>query len=213
MKTSHSSGQLMGAGVLSAIAASLCCITPVLALIAGSTGIASTFSWLEPARPYLIFISVAVLGFAWYRKLKPAKAGEIACACEGESAEGLPGTKPSFWQSKTFLGIVTVFAALMLAFPYYSKVFYPPTPAKIMVVQSNNIQQAHLEIAGMTCAACEQEVKHEVAKLPGFIDASVDYKTGKAMVKYDQSRTTLQQIVSAVNATGYKVTGQVTGNQ
>ena len=69
--------RLVGAGVLSAVAASLCCITPVLALISGASGVASTFSWMEPARPYLIGITVLVLGFAWYQKLKPRTAKEI----------------------------------------------------------------------------------------------------------------------------------------
>ena len=57
------------AGVLSAIAASLCCITPVVALLAGSSSIAANFSWIEPARPYLIALSIAALLFAWYVKL------------------------------------------------------------------------------------------------------------------------------------------------
>src|SRR3990172_5315672 len=115
-KKTTAKGGLIGAGILSAIAASLCCITPVLALIAGSSGIAATFSWLEPARPYLIVVTVLVLGFAWYQKLKPKKA-EIECDCETDE-------KPSFLQSKRFLSIVTVLAALLLAFPYYSHIFY-----------------------------------------------------------------------------------------
>ena len=63
--------KLIGAGLLTAIAASLCCITPVLALVAGTSGLASTFSWLEPFRPYFIGLTILVLGFAWYQKLKP----------------------------------------------------------------------------------------------------------------------------------------------
>ncbi|PZX67881.1 hypothetical protein LY54_00620, partial [Salegentibacter mishustinae] len=51
-KKNESSG-LLGAGLLTAAAASLCCITPILALISGSAGIASSFSWMEPFRPYL----------------------------------------------------------------------------------------------------------------------------------------------------------------
>ena len=109
------SNKLVGAGVLSAVAASLCCITPVLALISGATGVASTFSWMEPARPFLIGITVLVLGFAWYQKLKPRTAEEIECACEEDE-------KPSFWQSIGFLGIVTVFATLILAFPNYAHI-------------------------------------------------------------------------------------------
>ena len=79
MKTDN---KLIGAGLLTAIAASLCCITPVLALIAGTSGLASTFSWLEPFRPYFIGLTILVLGFAWYQKLKPKK--QIDCNCETE---------------------------------------------------------------------------------------------------------------------------------
>jgi hypothetical protein len=61
---------ILGAGVLTAVAASLCCITPVLAIVAGSSGIVASFSWLEPIRPYLIGLTVIVLGFAWHQKLK-----------------------------------------------------------------------------------------------------------------------------------------------
>lgn len=189
---------LVGAGILSAIAASLCCITPVLALIAGSSGIASAFSWLEPARPYLIGISVLVLGFAWYQKLKPKK--EVECDCEDE--------KPSFLQSKQFLGIVTVFAALMLAFPYYSHIFYPKTEAKVIVVESNNIAEANFDIEGMTCSGCEKHIKNAVAQLSGFISAEANHETGKATVKFDKSKTSLEQLVSAINETGYTVTKQ-----
>ena len=66
-------GKLIGTGLLTAIAASLCCITPVLALIAGTSGLASTFSWLEPFRPYFIGLTILVLVFAWFQKLKPIK--------------------------------------------------------------------------------------------------------------------------------------------
>ncbi len=49
------------AGLLTAIAASLCCITPTLALLGGATGLVSSFSWIEPFRPYLI--GLTVLGY------------------------------------------------------------------------------------------------------------------------------------------------------
>ena len=68
-----SPGTFSGAGVLSAIAASLCCITPVIALLAGSSSVAANFSWIEPARPYLIVVSIAVLAFAWYLRLNQKK--------------------------------------------------------------------------------------------------------------------------------------------
>ena len=69
--------KIIGAGLLTAIAASLCCITPILALIAGASGLASTFSWLEPFRPYFIGLTVLVIGFAWYQKLRPKKQMQL----------------------------------------------------------------------------------------------------------------------------------------
>ena len=71
METGKTSNKVAYAGILTAMAASICCITPVLALIAGTSGIASTFSWVEPFRPYLIGITILVLVFAWYQKLRP----------------------------------------------------------------------------------------------------------------------------------------------
>jgi mercuric ion transport protein len=56
-------------GLLAAVAASLCCITPVLAFLGGASGLASSFSWIEPYRPYLIGLTIAVFAFAWYQKL------------------------------------------------------------------------------------------------------------------------------------------------
>ncbi|MHB1922108.1 MAG: mercuric transport protein MerTP [Chitinophagaceae bacterium] len=205
MKTNRSSVRLIGLGILTAIAASLCCITPVLALIAGSAGIASTFSWLEPARPYLAGLTIIVLAFAWYRQLKPKKEGDVSCACETDEGGNQMAKKLNFWKSKTFLSIITVLSLLLLAFPYYSKVFFPKETPQVIIVQSNNIKQAHLKITGMDCVACEKEVKHAVAQLPGFMDASVAYQSGKATVKFDQSKTSLQMVDSAVNSSGFTV--------
>ena len=98
--------------ILTAITASLCCITPVLALIAGTSGVASTFSWIEPFRPYLIGLTILVLLFAWYQKLKPEK--EIDCECETDK-------EPKFMQSKTFLGIVTAICNCDVGFPILLK--------------------------------------------------------------------------------------------
>jgi mercuric ion transport protein len=97
MKTDH---KLIEVGLFTAISASFCCITPVLALIAGTSGLASTFSWLKPFRPYFIGLTILVLGFAWYQKLKPKK--QIDCNCESEE-------NPKFIRSKMFLGTVTAF--------------------------------------------------------------------------------------------------------
>jgi copper chaperone CopZ len=192
-----SDNKLIGTGLLTAITASLCCITPVLALIAGTSGIASTFSWIEPFRPYLIGMTILVLAFAWYQKLKPQK--EIDCECETDE-------KPKFIQSKTFLGIVTAFAIIMLAFPYYSGIFYPNTEKQIIVVDKSDIKTTEFTISGMTCASCEEHVKHEVNKLNGIVDTKASYENGNAIIEFDESKSNETEIEKAINSTGYKVT-------
>lgn len=192
-----SENKLIGAGLLTAVTASLCCITPVLALIAGTSGIASTFSWIEPFRPYLIGLTILVLGFAWYQKLKPKK--EIDCECETEE-------KPKFIQSKNFLGIVTVFAFVMLAFPYYSGVFYTNAEKQAIVVDKPNIKRTEFKISGMTCASCEEHVNHEVDKIIGIVNSNASYENGNAIVEFDKTKTNETEIEKAINSTGYTVT-------
>lgn len=190
----NSNTKWMGAGLFAAFVASLCCVTPVVAFLAGISGAASTFSWVEPFRPYLIGLTALLLGFAWYQKLKPRWDPE--CACE---------ENPSYWQSKGFLGIVTVLAALLLAFPYYSDAFFPKQEKNIVYVQESQVQTITLDIKGMTCTGCEATVKNAANGVNGVLEAEASYDTGKASIKYDQSKTDRQAIVAAINKTGFTV--------
>lgn len=189
--------KLVVSGLLSAITASLCCITPVLALFAGTSGVASTFSWLEPFRPYLIGLTILILAVAWYQQLKPKK--EVDCECD-------PEDKPKFIQSKRFLGIVTVFAAVMLAFPYYSSIFYNSPEKEIIIVDRSDLKTIEFKINGMTCTGCEDHVNHEVNKLNGIVSSKTSYEEGNAIVEFDQTKTNEAEIEQVINATGYKVT-------
>ena len=198
MKTKNQKGWVLG--VAAAVGASLCCITPVLALLGGMSGIASSFSWIEPYRPYLIGATVLVFGFAWYQKLKPRKKEEIGCECETD-------VKPSFWQSKTFLSIITVFATLMISFPHYSHIFYPKSPvANVVIVEKNNMHQVELKISGMTCQSCSEHVNHALDGVAGVLERTTSYEQGTSLVKFDASKATKEKLVEAVNATGYTVT-------
>ena len=175
-----STGSFTSAGILSAVAASLCCITPVIALLAGSSSIAANFSWIEPARPYLIGLSIAVLAFAWYMKLKPVKTKDMDCNCETTK-------KASFLQSKTFLGIVTVFAILMMAFPSYAKIFYPKSKVQSAIAEVvDNTQQVKFTIQGMTCAGCEEHVNNELSKVAGVLAYKTSYATRSSLVTFDK---------------------------
>lgn len=194
-----SPGSFTSAGVLSAIAASLCCITPVIALLAGSSSIAANFSWIEPARPYFIGFSIAILGVAWYQKLKPAKGNDAECNCETTK-------KALFLQSKTFLSMVTIFAIMMMTFPLYAKMFYPKRKVQAAIaIAVDNKQQVNFTIQGMTCEGCEIHINNEVSKVKGVLTYKTSYALKNSLVTFDKSIVDIKTIEEAINKTGYTI--------
>ncbi len=197
---------LLGTGIITAIAASLCCITPVLALVAGTSGLASSFSWMEPFRPYLIVLTVVVLAFAWVQKLKKRPADDIACDCETDE-------KTPFTQSKSFLGIVTLVAIVMMAFPYYSEVFFPSHKKEIVYVKAANVKTLRLNMKGMTCPACNYTIQNAALELNGVLEAKADYKTGIATIRYDETKASPVEVIQAIEKTNYIVKNKHDQNQ
>jgi len=191
------SKKAIATGVLAAIAASSCCIPPVIAAIAGIGGISASLSWMEPLRPYLIALAVVAIGYAWYHHLKPKKADD--CVCEIE--------KPKFYQTKGFLIGITLFAAVSIAFPYYSGIFFPTNPStQTIIVNESDVVEATIKIYGMTCTGCEHHVNQTLSNSEGVIEASSSYKTGTATVKFDKTKVSIDQLATAIEeATGYKV--------
>jgi len=190
---------LSGGGIVTALLASLCCITPVLAVLGGLGGIATTFTFLEPLRPYLIGLTVIVLGYAFYKAYWPKKETNIECACDTDE-------KPKFINSKKFLWIITAVSALLITFPYYSKALFPAGKENVVIVQSDNIVKAEIQIEGMTCTSCENSVDYVLKSEAGVIKESSSYKTGIAKVEFDKSKVTEVQLKKAIEGkVGYKV--------
>ncbi len=191
--------KLIGTSVLTALAASICCITPVLAVLAGTTGLASTFSWIAPFRPYLIGFTILVLAFAWYQKFKPKSKAEIDCECEDD--------KPKFINSKSLLFLVTLFSVVMLAFPHYSHIFYSNTDInrEVVYVEQSNVKEIKVTIEGMTCTGCEAHIESEVNKLDGVLNVDADYKAANTVIKYNETKVDVQKIETAILSTGYKI--------
>ncbi|MEZ7496961.1 mercuric transport protein MerTP [Leeuwenhoekiella aequorea] len=196
MSTVKTSKNAAYTGLFAAVAASSCCIPPVIALIAGVGGSASALSWMEPFRPYLIGIAVIAIGYAWYDYLKPKKA-EDCCKVDA---------KPKWFQTKGFLIGITLFAAISISFPYYAHTFYPDNKKEVVIVNQSNIHTVNFDIKGMTCAGCEEHVNHEVNKLDGIVTSKVSYENGNAIIEFDQTKTNETEIEKAINSTGYKVT-------
>ncbi|GAB4251426.1 MAG: hypothetical protein Kow0079_05390 [Vicingaceae bacterium] len=191
----NNSSKALLTGLLAAIAASSCCIPPVIAAIAGISGAAGSLSWVEPFRPYLIGFAIIAIGYAWYNYLKPKKADDCGCSIE----------KPKWYQTKTFLILITIFAAISISFPYYSHLFFKNKNSVITTTNNDHQVSYEFEIEGMTCEACQYHVEDAVASIKGIINASASYEKGNAIVKFNNKETSVEAIESAINSTGYTV--------
>jgi mercuric ion transport protein len=181
-------------GVFTALSASMCCITPVLAIAAGTSSLATSFHWLEPFRPYFIFGSIITLGFAWFQALN-VKKDENCCE---------PQWRKSFFQSKVFLSIITIFSLLLITFPSYSKFLFPNSTS-LIAQEQNKDEKIELKVSGMTCASCELHIESEVKKLPGVSFVKASYEKGSTTVEFDKQKIKADKIIEAINGTGYKV--------
>lgn len=70
----------------------------------------------------------------------------------------------------------------------------------------------HLDIGGMTCAACSARIEKVLRRKPGILRASVNLPLETAVVETDGSLST-GDIVSAIAATGYSASERSTGWQ
>lgn len=162
--------------IATAVLASLCCITPVLAVLGGLSGIATTFSFLEPLRPFFIAFTAIILGYAFYKVYKPKKQNDIDCACETDGAEN----KKSFINSKAFLWMITGISVVLITFPYYSKALFPAKD-NVVIVQSNNIVKAKMVIEGMTCTGCEESINYALKNEPGGCKCNIIIQNGNCL--------------------------------
>ncbi len=184
---------IIGSGIVAAIASSLCCIVPLLALIAGGVGAATNLNWLEPFRPYLIGFTILVLGFAWYQKLKPQKD-----CCINQ--------KTNFMETKSFLTIVTIFALSMLSFPSFSGNFYNNTPIEHSAITDSS--KVVLNIEGMTCGGCESQINSVLNKTEGVISCNASYKDASVTIIYDKEVTDSDGLIKIISKkTRFNVTG------
>jgi mercuric ion transport protein len=203
-KNKSKENKLLGVGILAAGAASICCIVPVLAILGGIGGVASTFTWLEPLRPYFIGLSVIALGTAFYQAYKPKN--EIECDCEPAGSSGGTDEKPKFINSKKFLWIILFLSIVLYSFPYYSSVLFPSVNMTEAMITSANVKEAEIKIEGMTCASCENTVDYSLKTTEGVLSATSSYKTGIAKVKYDSTKVSPEQLKKAIEEkAGYKV--------
>lgn len=101
---------LLGAGV-AAIAASICCVLPLLLVLAGIGGAwVSNLTALDAWRPWFAAMTILCLLWAFWTLYGPASR----CQTDGVCADPKRLRRRRYW-----LWIATILIALLLLFPYY----------------------------------------------------------------------------------------------
>jgi copper chaperone len=67
------------------------------------------------------------------------------------------------------------------------------------------MSDTEIKIDGMSCNHCVARVKKALDAIDGVSSAEVEI--GKANVKFDESKITVDAIKETINSTGYKVVG------
>lgn len=62
-----------------------------------------------------------------------------------------------------------------------------------------------LQVEGMSCGHCEIAIQDAVRKLPGIKKVKASKRKKEAAVNYDDSLVSPEQIIEAINGTGYRV--------
>lgn len=190
----------IGASVLAAVAASLCCILPIVFAL-GGFAIVGASAFFESLRPYFLVATIALLGAGFYLAYrKPKHACDPGSACERPQVSRF---------GRIGLWIATALVLAFAAFPYYSG-----TVANFVLsdgsVKASSAQRAsasqHVSFAvrGMYCQACAKGVEARLMNLSGVRKASVSYETGRAEVVYDAGTVTLEQLEKAIQDAGYQ---------
>ena len=191
----------IGASLIAGIAASLCCILPIVFALAGA-GIVGASAFFEKWRPLLLGITFALLGFGFYfayRKRDQACVPGSACERPAINRAG-----------RLWLWIATIFVLLFAAFPYYSGpvaglLLLQSGTSREEAPQATQLKRITFTVDGMTCASCAKSVESKLRELKGVQTVDVSYEKGRADIEFDPSTITVGQLEKAIQDAGYKV--------
>ncbi len=185
---------------MAAVASSLCCVLPIIFALTGA-GVLGASAFFAEWRPYFLSVTFAFLSAGFYMAYRrPRETCEpgAACARPAVNRSGRIG----LWVATT---VVLVFAT----FPYYSEAVAnlafsmkgrPPAASQT----APGVVRVSFAVEGMYCPACAKAVESKLKTVPGVRQATVSYERGRAEVEYDDTKVSVEQLVQAVQATGYR---------
>lgn len=158
---------------------------------------AGTLAVLSSLKPYLIGLSVALVGLGLFRVFRP----KAACGC-GPLAEPRTDRKPHP-AGRWWVVSGAVLTALVLAWPALS--------SRSAAGQKEAGGGLHLEAQAFVLSGFDQEccvglVEHSLKQVEGYHRCEADLKSRKLTVWFDPQVSDAQRIEKAINVAGYRAT-------
>ncbi|GMR23881.1 MAG: hypothetical protein BMS9Abin37_2357 [Acidobacteriota bacterium] len=182
-------------GALSAGVASVCCGLPLLLLAVGIGGF-GLGSFLGTYHWYLMGAGILLLGAGWtvfYRE----KARLRAAGSEIRHARTTPALLAVATAAVVGFGGLNIASALGLG----SKA---EEVRQASTGSDGELAQVVLPVSGMTCVTCEWGIEKALGKLDGVVEAKASSAEEKVLVRYEPGKVTFEQMIEAVDSTGYK---------
>jgi len=181
------------AGILSALLASTCCIGPLLLV---AIGVGSAAALIGRYHWFFLITGMAVLAWAWAKYLRE----KTVCDCENRPMGGR--------RSGMLTLLVTTVLVLGFAGLNISRYVFATAPAALQTQTplANGLTRIVLSVEGLSCVTCEIPVRHALRRIDGVKAAHVSAATKTATVDYEPAKTNPEQLVAAINSTGYGAT-------
>lgn len=188
-------GLSIGAALLAALAASSCCLGPVILAALGLGG-AGLFAGIAAYRPYMLAVTALFLGVGFYLSYRRPKAVEgDECGCDVPKTRRMP---------RMFLWMATIITTLVAVSPY---VLAKVSASGAHAVSSSSVAAtATIKVEGIDCEACAAPIRKALAGAGGFNDLKLDVPSKIVTVTYEPGPGRPDVYVKAIDDLGYEAT-------
>lgn len=190
----------IGGAVVAALAASSCCLGP-LVLAALGIGGAGALAALGAYRPHILGLTAMLLAGGFYLSYRSPRAD----APKGDAC-GCPQPRPKAGRAgRIGLWIATAMVVLLAAAPnVLAYVARHRANPKVETGAAATVEHATIRVIGMDCEACAINIRSELAKVGGFHDMTLDLKAQTVSVTYEPAAGRLQAFIAAIEELGYE---------
>ncbi len=179
----------LGGAVTAAVAASLCCLGPLLSLGLG-LGSFTAAAFFAQWRPALLLLTLFLLGAGWFLAIRRRNTSCSEGPCVRRSR------RPSF----VALSIGTLIAVASAAIPWVASI---DAGTADRVALASGGESFAVSIPTMDCAACAKGIEASLRRAPGILNARVDYGAKRAEFTFDPTKTTRETVLARIDETGF----------